>query len=263
MLKKICAIALLSIAVTAFGGELPRLQIGNAANGAPVNVLQYEAMKLAFSGEYQVAMQHLPPSGAIAALRDKTVDILILDTRFLPENRSGLRIYPYAAEALCLYINPGNPVGSLTKAEVIQILTAAQPRWRDYNGTADDIQRIMLKSGSAGATLVNRVLGSLDLAAGIFRVSTPAQMFAFLNPAAVGAGPFQPERSAGIIAVPVNDIAPTTATVTNGTYPLTVQYALVCRDEAAPAVEKLLSAVLAPDALKRLYSLDLIPIFKE
>ena len=60
MLKKICAIALLSIAVTAFGGELPRLQIGNAANGAPVNVLQYEAMKLAFSGEYQVAMQHLP-----------------------------------------------------------------------------------------------------------------------------------------------------------------------------------------------------------
>jgi len=262
MLKKFCAIALALFAVIAAGAEKPRLTVGNAANGAPVNIVQHEALKMAFSGEYEVAMKHLKPSEALSALQHHEVDMLILDTRFLPEKRAGWRIYPYAAEALCFYIHPGNPLGSLTKAEAVKILTAAQPHWREYNGSAADIQRIMLKSGSAGATLVNRVLGNLDLAAGIFRVSNLPQLFAFLNPAALGAGPFQPERRAEIIAVPVHDIAPTTATVSAGTYPLTVQYALICRETPAPAVEKLLNSVLAPAALKKLYDLNMIPVWK-
>lgn len=260
MLKKFCIIGLSVFVLTVSASARPRLFIGNAANGAPVNVLQHEALKLAFSGRYDVAQKHLQPSAAVEALRKKEVDVLILDTRFLPEKCDDLQIHPYAAEALCVYIHPGNPLGALTRTEVIEILTAVQPRWRDYNGTPENIQRIMLKSGSGGAALVNRVLGNVDIAAEIFRVSNTAQVFAFLNPAAAGFAPFQSERSAEVIAVPVNDIAPTTVTVSAGTYPLAVRYALVCLQPVSPAVQEFLNAVLSPESLDKLAGSGLIPV---
>ena len=264
MLKKFCSGLFLVFALAVQAAELPRLYLGNAANGAPVNVLQHEALKLAFSGKYEVAAKHLKPSAALEALRRGEVDLLIIDTRFLPEKTSGLKIHPYAAEALCIYIHPGNQLGSLTKAEVKKILTDLNPNWRDYNGAATDIQRIMLKSGTPGATLTNRVLGNIDTAAAIFRVSNLEQLFSFLNPAAAGFGPFQPERRAEIIAVPVDDVTPSTQTVVSGQYPLTVQYALVHRtNETSEAVQKLLAAVSAPESLDALKTFDMIPLWKE
>ena len=47
MLKKFCATAFALFAVIAAGAEKPRLTVGNAANGAPVNIVQHEALKMA------------------------------------------------------------------------------------------------------------------------------------------------------------------------------------------------------------------------
>lgn len=265
MLKRFVVLlfAWLSCAAGNFVGAAEAvLRIGDGSNGAPLTLFQKQALDLALAGRGKVTMKRVLPSRAAAALREGEFDLIVLDARFRPPADAGLRTRPYAAEALCVYVHPGNPSGSLTPAEVLNLLTEARPRWSKFGPRAADVQRITLKSDMPETTLIRRVFGERNYAPEVFRVGSMAQMFAFLNPAAVGFGPFVPERGAEIIALPVNDVAPDTAAVLSGRYPLTLHYWIVTGNSDSPLLAEFLSTVFSPESRRMLPETGLLPIWE-
>lgn len=253
----LCFLTLAASAATA------RLRIGNAANGAPLETLQQQAFRFAVSGRGEISMRRVRPSEAVAALKKGEFDLLVLDARFRPPADAGVTVRPYAAEALCVYIHPGNATGSLTRAEVLEILTEPRPGWSKYSPMAADIQRVGLKSDRPEGMLVYRVFGERAFAPEVLRVGSLDQLFAFLNAASAGFGPFAAERPAEAIALPVENVTPTTATVRSGRYPLSLHYLIVTGPTGSPLLREFVSELFSPESRRKLAADGLIPIWED
>lgn len=240
------------------------LRITDAANGAPVTkILRDAALKLVFSGDAVSMKRVLPSTGSVQTILRGETDILVTDRRFLPEKTDDIEVIPFAAEALCLYIHPGNPTGSLTPERVLEILTQERPRWKNPNLQKIDIQRIMLKPEIDGAGVHRRIFGEKNYASEVFRVSSPEQIFTFLTPAALGIAPFIPGTFMQVEFLPVNDIVPTAGNIISGKYPLTLQYVLICRRQAAPHIRKFIDSVLSDENRRQLPEYGGIPLWEK
>lgn len=261
MLKRSIVTALCVFASVCFAGAA-ELRIGDASNGASLESLQEQALSLALSGKGQVGMRRILPSVAVAALKRGEFDIIVLDGRFAPEADPALTVRPYAAEALCVYVHPGNAAGSLTRKEVLEILTEPRPDWSKYSPSASDIQRVALKSDLPGGTLVRRMFGERNYAPEVLRVGSPDQLFVFLNPASAGFAPFMAERPAEVIALPIEDVTPSTATVVSGRYPLTIRYLIVTAGSDAPMLKEFLNGIFSPESRRKLADGGLIPLWE-
>ena len=261
MLKRSIVAALCILASVCAAGEAA-LRIGDASNGAPLEEIQQYALKLALSGKGEVGMRRILPSGAVAALKRGDFDVIVLDGRFAPAADSELTVRPYAAEALCVYVHPGNAAGSLTRKEVLEILTAPRPVWSKYSPASADIQRIALKNDQPGGALIYRMFGERNYAPEVFRVGTLAQLFMFLNASSAGFAPFLAERPAEVIALPIEDVAPSTATVVSGRYPLTIRYLIVTGKRTSPLLTEFLDGIFSQESRKRLLDSGLLPIWE-
>lgn len=260
MLKSLFgALCLLTATASAAG----QLRIGNAANGAPLEQLQKLSFAMAVAGRGEISMRRVLPSTAVAALKKGEFDLLVLDSRFRPKEDPELTVRPYAAEALCVYVHPGNATGSLRRAEVLEILTEPHPRWSKYSPMAADVQRVGLKSDRPEGMLVYRVFGERDFAPEVFRVGSLSQLFTFLNPASAGFGQFRAERPAEAIALPVDDVTPTTATVRDGSYPLSLHYLIVTGKKDSPLLREFLAELFSRESRRKLADEGLIPIWED
>lgn len=262
MLKFICLLSVLLFAATpALRAE--KLRIIDAANTSPAGrVLHQTALEQIFSGRDIEIKHQLPTEKLWQKISGKEADILIIDRRFLPEKNIGAAVLPFAAEALCLYIHPGNPTGSLKHSRVLEILTEPRPRWKNNHPGNIDIHRIMLKSNINGANVHRRIFGEKEYAGEIFRVSSIEQMINFLTPAALGFGPFISGKQLEFDLLPVDDIAPVRENIISGKYPLTLQYVLVYRNSPAPGTKYFIDALQSDTCRNRLAEYGCIPLWE-
>lgn len=239
------------------------LRIGDASNGASLRSVNYHALNLGITGSHEVSLRRLRPSQAITALQKHEVDMLVLDKRFLRDVPAGFQVLPYAAEALCIYLHPGNMTASLTVPEIKEILTEKHPRWSKYSSMSADIQRITLKSRHQDTPLIRRIFGDIVPAAELMEVSTLLQLFAYVNnPAAIGIAPFTTAYPEHVAVLPVNNIPPSTLTVSNGTYPLTLQYVIICPEQRSGILRHFIEAIFAWDERRKLPEHGLIPLWE-
>lgn len=240
------------------------LRIGDATNGAPLRQIQFHAMELALSGGHDISMKRFAPSDAVNALKKNAIDLLIIEKRFLKDIPSGFQQFPYAAEALCLYVHSDNPVGSISPQEITDILTSVRPRWNSYTRLSSaDIQRIMLKPGTSGIKLLRRSFGELIPDREIMQVSNIEGLFIFINnPAALGFAPFYPDYPREIALLPVNNIAPSTQTLKTGTYPLTRQYVLLCAGQPSGILLRFINTLRSLDERRKLPEYGMIPLWE-
>ncbi len=239
------------------------LRIIDAANGAPAaNVVRETALKYVLAGN-GASMKRLPgATGLLQLISRNEADILLIDKRFLSKLPDNVKIIPFAAEALCLYIHPGNPSGSLSREEILEILTSPRPRWKNDLQKNVDIQRIMLKSNIAGADIHRRIFGEKNYALEVFRVSSTSQMITFLNPAAIGFGPFIPDKLPDLDFLPVNNIAPDAVSIASGKYPLSLQYVLVIRKNAAGNITAFIAELFSEKHRRELSGYGCIPLLE-
>ena len=120
-----------AIAVTA--AEMPgALRIGDASGGHTLTFLRHAWLKLSTDkrfrdGEFSYAA--FTPDQALKKLAAKEVDLIILEKRDVPEKFSGKRKFT-AAEALVCYTGFGNPLTSLSLAQLKEIWSDARPEWK-------------------------------------------------------------------------------------------------------------------------------------
>lgn len=179
-------------------------------------------------------------SRGVADARSGLADIGMA-SRALKADEADLHGTAIARDGIAVIVHAQNPVAALSDEQIVQLYTGALRNWKDVGGR------------DAPVTVINKAEGrsTLELFLAYFKLK-PEQIKASVvigdnqqgiktlagNPdgiAYVSIGTAEYEREAGtpIKLLPLNGIAPSTATVKNGTFPLSRPLNLVTR--GAPA----------------------------
>lgn len=236
-----------AIAVTA--AEAPgTLRIGDASGGHTLTFLRHAWLKLSTDkrfrdGEFSYAA--LTPDQALKKLAAGEVDLIILEKRDVPEKFSGKRKF-IAAEALVCYTGFGNPLLSLSPAQLKEIWSAAKPEWKKYNGEFNTIHRIGLTI-DCGGFVEGRFLGTPLRTEGVFRCKDIKRAWLFCTPSALICAPFY-ENAPGLASpVPVDGVQPTRQNIISGKYPLNLRYEILFYDKLPPAGGEFLKLIASPE----------------
>ena len=222
-MKKFLLILILTMTTAVFAaGELC---VADATGGAPLSFLMRASIELSLQETMNLYMQRITPTAALKELDNGTVDAVIVDLRFA-KNRP---FVPLCAEALALYVSSANPGARLTVKQVQEILFAHEPTWKSYNNLPLDIQRVMLNSLAPSGTRVRRVFGNKVFDSKIFKVDSMSAGFSFSNSASIFFAGYTPGYPQEIKCLYIDDIPPTTSTITDGSYPLALHYGIVYR----------------------------------
>jgi hypothetical protein len=203
------------------------LKLADATGGAPLEVFLRASLELSMSGRMNVEMKRLLPTAALTALAEKKVDAVIIDQRFIRDEKT----LPLAAEALVLYVNKVNPAENISKKAAWEILTSPRPSWKEYNNLDFDIQRMTMKLLTPSGTLIRRLFGDREIDNEILKVDSFSAGFAFSNSASLFFAQYVPYPPEEIKMLAVEGIAPDEKSIKSGKYPLTVRYVIACRGE--------------------------------
>ena len=221
----IFSILLLILTIPLYGAE--KLRIGDATGGAPMEAVRLTALDLAkLFPDAEITIVRMKFDKAFAELQTGDLDIVFAEHRFIPASFNGVR-KNWAAEALAFYVDAVNPLRELSLKELRTIWQAGNPVWRPYNGMPADIHRIAVSQGN-DLRLEEIFIGTSDKSSkNIFRTSSLETAFLYLSPAALICGSYRPERATALIALKIDGVSPTFASVANGKYPLSLRYELL------------------------------------
>ena len=224
------------------------LQIGDATGGAGLSVLRsalFELSRKAATPSGEFAMRRMTPENALKALAAGDVDIIIIEKRDIPKTFSGHRV-DFAAEALVLYTGTGNPLESLTVAQLKEIWQTSRPEWRKYNGEFNEIHRLGLTMNGGGFTEA-RFLGGTLKREGIYRSGAIRRAWLFCTPAALLCGPAVTERPGNVKIIKVNGVFPAKENILSGKYPFNLRYELLFLPESRRTVQPFLQLLATPE----------------
>lgn len=221
-MKKILVVITALVTVSLTGSD-NFLSLIDATGGAPTGFMMQAAIQLSLAGKMNLSMSRSVPSEALPRLERGEVDAVLIDSRFVRD----LPHIPIAADALALYVSTANPATGLSKRQVLEILTAPRPNWKDYIHIDFDIQRITHPLDSNAGSLIRRNFGDVEISPEIFKVDSVSGGFAFVNTASIFFTRFSPQPPVEVKALTIDGVVPTIATVSDGTYPLAIRYVLV------------------------------------
>lgn len=235
------------------------LRIGDATGGSELSALRsalFELSRKTAEHANEYSFRRMVPGPAIAKLQNGEVDIIVIEKRDIPAEFNGVR-KDFAAEALVLYSGMGNPLESLTTAQLKEIWQAARPEWKKYNGEFNDIHRLGLTMKGGGFTEA-RFLGGTLKSEGVYRSGSIQRAWLFCSPAALLCAPLVPERPGNIKIIRVNGVFPTTDNIISGKYPLNLRYELLCRKEKNHRIEAFLQLLATPEYAAKIRESGLI-----
>ena len=206
-------------------------------------VKQYEAGKLG-----KVTMQPFSTVSGIDAVHEGTADIAGSARPAMPGRveETGMTFYPIAWDALVPITSPKNPVSNVTLHELYQIYLGHMTSWKDLGGADEPInlyavagpldgveyslRRLLYHRGDQAVSVPRLYLNTAKLEEGI---TIDPHGLGFTTMSAVSAN-----RAIKILSV--EGFGPSTASVTDGTYPLYSILYLAARDDGKnhEAVEK-------------------------
>ena len=228
--KLLCITIVLLIAVTVSGTGCTSNTSGARVQVAGSTTIQphAEALAKAFqtnNSSVTVFVQGGGSSAGVTAVGTGTADIGMSSANLTASQLArypNLKPVPIAVDGLAVIINPQNPVNSLTLNQVRDIFSGSISNWNQVggpnqqinivnreigSGTRDGIQKIVLKNGSFSSR-------------GITQSSTGAvRSFVAADPNAIGYISFA-EVDNSVKALGIDGVAPTYASIANGTYPI-------------------------------------------
>lgn len=238
------------------------LRIGDASGGSALTPLRQALLKLAKDAgakASEFSITRLTPQQALEKLNAGELELIIMESRDIPENSKNLSRTPFAAEALVCYTGRGNPLQSLSIRQLKEIWTSDRPVWRPYNGEFNDIHRIGLDFHHGGFVEA-RFLGGKLRTAGVFRVKDIRRAWLFCSPSALLCAPWASELPADLTAIAIDGVKPTPETIISGKYPLNLRYELITLKKTFSAADKFVKLIISPEYSVMLQDSFLLPI---
>ncbi|MCC4118134.1 phosphate ABC transporter substrate-binding protein [Aromatoleum toluclasticum] len=237
-----------TLLVAACGQEAgARLVITGSSTVAPLATVVAQRFEAAHP-EVKVDVQAGGSSRGIADVRQGLAELGMVSRALKPEE-SDLAATTIAQDGIAMIVHRDNAVSALTREQIIAIYTGGVRNWKDVGGADAPITVVNKAEGrstlelflshfklAAPAIRADVVIG--DNQQGIKTVAGNPQAIGYVS---IGTAEFEVEHGTPVRLLPLGGVAPTTASVAAGSFPLSRPLNLVHRGELSAIAREFLS----------------------
>ncbi len=191
-------------------------------------------------------------SGAgIEAVLSGTADIGLASRALKDEEKAeGAVAHIVALDGVAVVVNPANGVESLTTEEIAEVFTGGITNWSELGGEDLEIAVLGREAGSGTRSAFEEIVGVEDACVYKNEYGSTGDVIGSVasNPNAIGYASLSAVDGT-VKALPVNGVAPSEATVKDGTYEIQRPFVMVTRDgvELSPQAQAFLDYATSAD----------------
>ena len=179
------------------------------------------------------------------------------------EKASGLKETIVALDGIAIIVNPQNPVKDLSLEQIAKIYTGEITNWKDVGGEDAEIVLIGREAGSGTRDGFESITETKDACQYRQELTSTGDVITTVsqNPNAIGYASLAAIKDS-VKALTVNGVAPTEATVKDGTYLVQRPFVLVTKEGAAlsETAQKFFDFATSADAASFISAAGAVPV---
>ena len=179
------------------------------------------------------------------------------------EKASGLKETTLALDGIAIIVNPQNPVKDLSLEQIAKIFTGEITNWKDVGGEDAEIVRIGREAGSGTRDGFESITDTKDACQYRQELTSTGDVITTVsqNPNAIGYASLAAIKDS-VKALTVNGVAPTEATVKDGTYLVQRPFVLVTKEGVAlsETAQKFFNFATSADAASIISAAGAVPV---
>ena len=181
------------------------------------------------------------------------------------EKASGLKETVLALDGIAIIVNPENKVSDLTVEQIAKIYTGEITNWKDVGGDDAEIVLIGREAGSGTRDGFESITGTKDSCKYRQELTSTGDVITTVagNPNAIGYASLASVKDT-VKAISVNGIAPSEATVSDGSYEVQRPFVLVTKEgvELSKAAQLFFDYATGKDAADIISAAGAVPVAK-
>ena len=179
------------------------------------------------------------------------------------EKASGLKETTLALDGIAIIVNPQNPVKDLTLEQIAKIYTGEITNWKDVGGNDAEIVLIGREAGSGTRDGFESITDTKNACQYRQELTSTGDVITTVsqNPNAIGYASLAAIKDS-VKALTVNGVAPTEATVKDGTYLVQRPFVLVTKEGVAlsETAQKFFDFATSADAASIISAAGAVPV---
>ena len=179
------------------------------------------------------------------------------------EKAAGLKETIVALDGIAIIVNPQNPVKDLSLEQIAKIYTGEITNWKDVGGEDAEIVRIGREAGSGTRDGFESITETKDACQYRQELTSTGDVITTVsqNPNAIGYASLAAIKDS-VKALTVNGVAPTEATVKDGTYLVQRPFVLVTKEGVAlsETAQKFFDFATSADAASIISAAGAVPV---
>lgn len=179
------------------------------------------------------------------------------------EKASGLKETTLALDGIAIIVNPQNPVKDLSLEQIAKIYTGEITNWKDVGGEDAEIVRIGREAGSGTRDGFESITDTKDACQYRQELTSTGDVITTVsqNPNAIGYASLASIKDS-VKALTVNGVAPTEATVKDGTYLVQRPFVLVTKEGVtlSETAQKFFDFATSADAASIISAAGAVPV---
>ncbi len=179
------------------------------------------------------------------------------------EKASGLKETTLALDGIAIIVNPQNPVKDLSLEQIAKIYTGEITNWKDVGGEDAEIVRIGREAGSGTRDGFESITDTKDACQYRQELTSTGDVITTVsqNPNAIGYASLAAIKDS-VKALTVNGVAPTEATVKDGTYLVQRPFVLVTKEgvSLSETAQKFFDFATSADAASIISAAGAVPV---
>ena len=181
------------------------------------------------------------------------------------EKASGLKETVLALDGIAIIVNPENKVSDLTVEQIAKIYTGEITNWKDVGGNDAEIVLIGREAGSGTRDGFESITGTKDSCKYRQELTSTGDVITTVagNPNAIGYASLASIKDT-VKAISVNGVAPSEATVSDGSYEVQRPFVLVTKEgvELSKAAQLFFDYATGKDAADIISAAGAVPVAK-
>ena len=204
-------------------------------------------------------------SGAgITAVQEGTCDIGLSSRALKDEEKAaGLKETVLAYDGIAIIVHPDNPVSDLSIEQIAKLYTGEITNWKDVGGSDAEVVLIGREAASGTRDGFESITGTKDKCQYRQELTSTGDVITTVsqNPNAIGYASLAAIKDS-VKALTVNGVAPTEATVKDGTYLVQRPFVLVTKEGTAlsDTAQKFFDFAISADAASIISAAGAVPV---
>ncbi|MGL4669692.1 MAG: phosphate ABC transporter substrate-binding protein [Methanobacteriaceae archaeon] len=237
----------------AIGGSTgPKIDIVGSTSVQPVAEKLVEEYKKS-NPDVKINVQGGGSSVGIKSANDGTADIGTSSKELKTNESKGLTTYELGNDGIVVAVNKQNTISSLSNDQLKDIFSGKITNWKELGGSDSKINLITREEGSGTLDAFQNIVMGKDTKikedATVQSSTEAVKQSVVQDPNAIGFVSFA-HMSDDVKAISINGVAPSEATISDGTYELQRPFLFIVKGEAKEDVKAFIDWVMGPEGSK-------------